>query len=62
MEVEYKSFRDRLACATVNWILRNIATANYCDFIAGSIEYGMRAAARDSAEDREAPADWRKAA
>ncbi|WIE81096.1 hypothetical protein [Curtobacterium sp. MCSS17_016] len=53
--------RDRLAGRLANAALR-LATPYYRGMIGGSIEYGLRAAARDSREDRPSPGPWKKTA
>lgn len=51
-------WRDRMAWWLANKAL-SIATPWYRDMIAGTIEYGMRAANRDAREGRGVPEDWR---
>lgn len=48
------TFRNRLAGRLANAVLR-VADPHYRAFIRGSIEYGLRAAAKDVEEGREAP-------
>lgn len=49
----------KLAVRAANWILRTFAP-EYAKFIGGSIEYGMRTAAVDSALGNPTPPDWRQ--
>lgn len=49
----------KLAVRAANWMLRTFAP-EYAKFIGGSIEYGMRAAAVDTAQGNPAPPDWRR--
>lgn len=50
--------KERLAIRFANWILRTFAP-KHAVFVAGAIEYGMRAAAEDTRSGKPAPADWR---
>lgn len=50
--------RDRIVGWLANQIIR-LASPWYRDMIAGSIEYGLRAALRDVDEGRTPPPDWR---
>lgn len=50
--------RDRVAVPIINLVAR-LASRQYRATVKGSIEYGMRAAARDHAEGRPYPPDWR---
>lgn len=50
---------ERGAIRLANWILRTFA-GRYTQFYSGAIEYGMRACARDVAEGRPTPPDWRR--
>lgn len=52
------SLRNRVAHRLANAVLR-IADSEYRSMIAGSVEYGLRSAARDALEKRKAPEDWR---
>lgn len=49
-------WRDRVAVNLVNLVLQTVATRHCRDLIAGAIQYGMNAAARDSRENSEPPA------
>jgi len=40
-------WRDRVAAAVCNWVLRHVATGRYRQLIDGAIKYGLAAAARD---------------
>lgn len=51
--------RNRLGVWLANQALR-LTTDEYQGFVRGSIEYGLRAAARDKAEGREPPPSWRR--
>lgn len=51
------SFRNRTASWLANRALM-LATPYYRNFVEGAIIYGMDAAARDAAEDRDLPPDW----
>lgn len=55
----FDHLRDRLGVPVVNAIARTLLSRRYVAFIKGAVEYGMRAAARDQAEGREAPPNWR---
>ena len=39
--------RDRIAVRVCNAVMRVLATEHYRKMVAGSVEYGLRAAARD---------------
>lgn len=54
------SGRDKFAVALANFVLRLFATKGYRDLLSGIVEYGMRSAARDMAEGRDTPPDWRR--
>lgn len=53
--------RDAVGAWLANQALR-IASKRYRDFVAGAVEYGMRAAARDHNEGRPAPGPWKREA
>lgn len=53
--------RDHLGVWLANLALR-LTSETYRNFVRGSIEYGLRAAARDEAEGRPAPRPWRDTA
>lgn len=54
------SGRDKFAVALANLVLNVFATKGYRDLLRGIVEYGMRSAARDMAEGRDIPPDWRR--
>lgn len=45
------AFRDRIAWALCNWVLRHVATGWYRTRIEGAIRYGLAAAVRDELAD-----------
>lgn len=50
--------RNRLAYTLANAVFNLFATEDYRDFIAGTVQYGLDAAARDVIEGREPPRNW----
>lgn len=52
------TLRDKIAQRLANLALM-IATPHYRAMVGGAIEYGLRAAARDTAQQRTPPGDWR---
>jgi hypothetical protein len=52
------TLRDRVAVSLSNFVLL-LATPGYRAFLKGSIEYGLRSAARDQHEGRTPPPNWR---
>ncbi len=54
-EREPYGWRDRIAAAACNWIMRHIATERYRKMIGGSVSYGLASALRDDLDGRDAP-------
>lgn len=50
--------RDRIVVWVANHVLL-LASKRYQKMLKGSIEYGLRSAARDDVENRTDPPDWR---
>jgi hypothetical protein len=50
--------RDRVAVRICNAVLRVLATEHYRKMVAGSVEYGLRAAARDERSGALPPLPW----
>ena len=53
------SFRDKIGVPIINVLMHVFTSQSYRDFIRGAIAYGMNSAARDIAENKEAPKHWR---
>lgn len=51
--------RNHIAASLANLVLR-LGTPEYRQFLAGAIEYALRAAARDAIAGAEPPKDWRR--
>lgn len=49
------TWRNRIAAKMCNWILIHIADDTYEKAINGAVMYGLKAAARDHLDGREAP-------
>ena len=51
--------RDRVAVRVCNAVMRVLATEHYRKMLAGSVRYGLRAAARDEQSGALPPLPWR---
>ena len=51
--------RDRIAVRICNGVMRVLATEHYRKMLAGSVRYGLRAAARDEQSGALPPLPWR---
>jgi hypothetical protein len=53
------ALRDRVGVRVLNVLAQVLLSRRYVLMVKGAVEYGLRAAARDDAEGRENPPDWR---
>lgn len=59
MKDSLANWRNRAFHTITTWLGSWLPSREYAAYIRGATEYGLRAAARDVREGRDAPADWR---